>query len=244
MKTVEIKCPKSLNLTNIVGLKENNKKVLQTIDIYDKVSMTSYPKKENGIYIKSNSELDDNLKNDIKRIIDIFVQYTNISITNLEITIKKNEIDLMNNYYNILACILIGLNVYFKTNLHTHELVYLSKSINNLIGYYIECGYKKIDINNKYYNIGENKYKKYVLFLDNIKEELMLIKQRIIELDNNLIKTDFNNDYFFIALPSNYKSMIGNIPISIKKEFKEVKLLTAENACHNKVFVKYLNKFE
>ncbi|MBQ8891250.1 MAG: hypothetical protein IJ068_00075 [Bacilli bacterium] len=245
MKTVDVNCPKSLDLKNIVKTKESAS-ILQTVDVFDKVAITSYLRGMPGIFIKSSEELDDALKNDIKMIVDLFLKYINISVSNLEINIEKNRLNLTNNYYNILAGILIGLNIYFQNSLHKHELIYLGSTINNLIGYYIECGYKKIDIDNRYSSIGENNYYKYIILEDLKKEELLRIKNKLIEINKEHVIADFNNEYFFIALSRNlvFKYNLSNLPIKLKKEFNNVKVTITSNVNENKVLVRYLNNFE
>ena len=137
------------------------------------------------------------------------------------------------------------MNVYFNNYLHKHELIYLGRSINNLVGYYIECGYKKIDNDNRYYSIGENNYYKYFILEDIKKEELLEIKRKLIELKKENIIADYSNNYFFIALSkkiiSNYS--VNNLPIKLKHEFNNIKVTMASNAHENKVLVKYLNNF-
>lgn len=240
MKSVEIKSPKSLDLKNIVNSKENIS-ILQTVDVFDKITINSYPKGIKKIFILSDDELSLELKYDIEKIINLFLKYANIEMINLEIRIEKNELNLIDNYYNIIAGILVGLNAFFHGILHKHELIYLGKSINYLVGYYIECGYKKIE-NNKFYNNGENNYYKYFIFEDVEKEELIKIKNRLIEINKENIVADFSNDYFFVALSNspNLRYHLTYIPIKLKRDFKNIKITTAYNVNESKVLVKYL----
>ena len=116
MEIVEINCPRGINLKNVIkNNKEDTKYLLQTVDIFDKVTVTKNINEKNGIFIECNKDLNDELKNDIRKIINIYSKYTNIKINNLVIKIEKNEIDLLENKYNILAAILLGLNIYFNS---------------------------------------------------------------------------------------------------------------------------------
>lgn len=237
MEIVEVSCPRSIDLKNIVkNVEKNTKSIFQTVDIYDKV-IISQNKKQSGIYIQLPESMDENIKNDIKKIIEIFSNYINKKIDNIIISIEKNKTDLLENKYNILAGILIGLNIYYNSLLQNHELVYLAQQIDNLISYYLVCGYRKIDINNKNLEIGENKYRKYLFFFGMDDKERVNLKEYII---NNNISYSDNNELYFIAI----KDIDAlRVPFTIKKEFKNVKFYECSNTNKNKVLKKYLNDF-
>jgi len=237
MEIVEVSCPRSIDLKNIVKNDDKNiKSIFQTVDIYDKV-IISQNKKQSGIYIQLPESMDENIKNDIKKIVEIFSQYINKKIDNITISIEKDKIDLLENKYNILAGILIGLNIYYNLLLQNYELVYLAQQIDNLISYYLVCGYRKIDTNNKNFDIEENEYKKYLFFIDIDSEERVNLKKYII---NNNISYSDNNGLYFIAI----KDIDAlRVPFTIKKEFKNVKFYECSNTNKNKVLKKYLNNF-
>ena len=132
----------------------------------------------------------------------------------------------------------MGLNIYFKTYLPSHELLYLSKNIDELIAYYLICGYRKIDYNHKSYNIGENPYNKYFLLDDISFEQLLKIEEFIAK--NNLPHSK-NNKYIFLAVNDSFPY---NALVSLKKEVKGIKIYDFKNTRENKVLVKYLNYFE
>ena len=240
MEIVEICCPRSVDLKYLFKDQNNNtKNIFQSVNIYDKVIICKNIEKKNNILIECETEIDDKLRETIQTLIILFFKYNNINVNNLIIKIEKNETNLLNSNYNILAGILVGLNVYYNTNLSTHQLLYLSNKINPLIAYYIICGYKKIDINNKNYNIGENQFKRYLL-LDNLdSNKIELIKKFMMQHKN--IDSVFNGDVNFIALKDNYYI---NLFIWLKKEFNDIKIINCENVNKNKILKKYLNYFE
>ena len=234
MEIVEIKCCESIDLKNIINIKDSN--ILQTVDIYDEVTIRC-DNKQKGIFINSNIDLSDDIKDKLKCLIDLFLKYTGKQVNNLIVDIKKNNITLMDNYCNILAGLLVGLNVCFQTNLTTHELIFLSKNIDNLIAYYLICGYRKIDYNHKNYNIGDNNFNKYFLIEKFNQEELKRIKDFV--ANNNLVGDTYNN-YYFVAVKDTYPV---KAVITLKKMFNKHKIYDFRNASANKVLVKYLNNF-
>ena len=239
METVEIKCPRSIDLKNLVN--DNNpdtKSILQSVDIFDKVNLIKKNRGNLGVCIESEDEFNIDFKNKIRNIIETFSRYVNINIDNLTIGFEKESISLLSNNYNILAGVLIGLNILYSTNLSSRELIFLASFVDSEISYYLVCGYKRIDINNKIHSIGENKFNKYYLIDDMSKEELIKIKEFLLK-DN--IDYGVNGNYYFIALKDRDTL---HIPISLKKEFKGIKIIDCKNTDGNRIFVKYLNYFE
>ena len=241
MEIVEIKCPRSLDLTALD--KQNihdNGVILQTIDIYDSVIIKQEIKKETGLVVISKDDVSDDLKDKIKEIILIYSKYTGIKIDNIVIELKRNEINILEQDENILAGLLIGLNNYFKTDLTLHELIFLGKKIDSLIAYYLIDGYKRIDNDYKVRNNGNNPYTKYYLIkpISTItKEELLRMKEFIEKYPN--LDYGFANEIYFIAVKDNIPL---SIPISLKKEFSKTKIYMCKNASENKILIKYFNK--
>ncbi|MBR3660284.1 MAG: hypothetical protein IKN63_00075 [Bacilli bacterium] len=236
MGSVTIKCCESLNLNNII--KNDTENIFQTINLYDEVCISRNINKQKGILIKSNVELAEETKNNIQKLIDLFLNYVSITCDSLVVDIKKNKLNLLDNDYNILAGLLMGLNIYFKIYLPSHELIYLSKKIDELIAYYLICGYKKIDVNHRNYNIGENIYSKYFLF-DNINSEELLKVEEFVSKNN--LSYDESNKYPFLAV--NYDFSF-NALVSLKKEVEGIKIYDFKNTNENKILVKYSNYFE
>lgn len=233
MESVLVKCSQSLNLKNIVGINNNQDDILQTVDIYDELDLSNNIG-SNNLLIVSNIELSLETKNNFKVLFDMFLNFTKTIGHGLIINITKNPINLLDNDSNILAGFIIGLNAYFKTNVAMHDLVYLGKMVNNLIAYYLVCGYRRIDINNKNYFIGENNFNKYYI-LDNLTEDNYL---KIKELINNYdIKFDRCSDYYFTAIQDAFP--IYKL-INLKKDNKYIRIYDCKNTSDNKVLVKYL----
>ena len=239
MKTVEINCPRSLDLKSINLIREKHpeaKSILQTVSIYDSISLTYEMKKDTGIVILSKEKLSDELKENIRKLLGLFSCYVGIMIKDLIIDIKVDPFSYLRAEENLLAGFLIGLNYYFNTNLTIRELFFLADKINPLISYYIVGGYKKIDLMRKNSNIGDNPFNKYLLidkFEDENKEEERLyhffVKYQYLSYGKDLCH--------FIAIKD---SIAANVPISLKKEFPNVVLRTVNNVKEPKVLVKYL----
>ena len=233
MKLVEINCPRSINLKNINSIKNNNiKYLLQSVDIYDKV-IISQNIKHNGIFIKSIDTLNNEFEKEIKEIIDIYSKYTGINVDNINIIIEKNKNILFVSKYGILANILIGLNIYYNNKLTIHELFYVASLVNNYIGFYLVCGYREIEDNDKIYNHMENIFKKYLLFSNLSSENKLRIMEYVCK--HKLSYNDENN--YFIAFKEN--EILKDF-LNVKKEFKDIKLYEFENVSKNKILKKYL----
>ena len=240
METIEIGCPRSIDLISIPSIKEKHqdaKSILETIDIYDFISITKDIKRQTGILITSNYELNDNMKEKIKMIISIFSNYVGIPIRDLIIDIKYDNINYLKNEESILAGLFIALNHFLRTGLSIHELVYLAERIDVVLGYYIIGGYKKILENRKIYNIGDNPFNKYLL-LENIsidnKEELEKLKNFFVNYNDISLGI---NDCYFIAV----KDIINpSIPISLKREFPKTIIETVNNTNKHRTLIKYL----
>ena len=238
MKIVEVKSPESLDLTNFVT-NSLDVSIFQTVDVFDKIIITSHIKGKTETFIEVN---DNNIANDIRKIVDLFFKYTNYGFINLEIKVERSKINLIDNYYNILAGVLLGLNVLFQNTLHKHELIYLGNQVNNLIGYYIECGYKKIDINNKFYKFGNNEFLKYIVLKSNSKEELLSYKKLILEMVREQVQTSIDNNYIIIPFKNNQDLTheYNMTFIKLKHEFKNLDVMSLSNLDENKILVRYL----
>ena len=240
MEIVQVNCPRSIDLLSISNIKDNNKDakhILQTVDIYDFISIKQEIKKQTGIIIISDDELLDTTKNKIKETIWLFSNYIGINIRDLIIEIKLDNFSFFKCEENILAGILIALNNYFKRYITLHELVFLADKIDPLISYYIVGGYKKIDNNNRSYNIGKNIYNKYLLI-----DKFNVINNE----ETNRFKSFLDNyenlsygigECCFIAIKD---YIVSNIPISLKKNFSKVVIHTVNNVKEPKVLIKYL----
>ena len=239
MEIVEVNCPRSIDLLSIKSIKEkylDAKSILETIDIYDFISIKQEIKKETGIMIISNDNLSITFQEQLKEILNIFSKYVGLKIHNLTIEIKLNPFVYLKTEENILAGLLLALNNYFKKYLTLHELVYLANKINPLISYYIVGGYKKIDMDNKNINIGENIYHKYFLLdkMSNNNEEI----ERLQTFLTNYNNIDYGIDEcYFVAIKD---FVLPRIPISLKKEFPNVVVNTFSNVKEPKVLIKYL----
>ena len=91
MEIVEISCPRSIDLISLPGLKEkykDAKSILETIDIYDLLSIKQDIKHPTGILITSNSDISEELKNNIKKIIILFSNYVGILINDIRTYFK------------------------------------------------------------------------------------------------------------------------------------------------------------
>ena len=230
MKLVEINCPRSIDLKNVVDSK-NIQHLLQSIDIYDKVVISET--KEKGIFINYNNEKNEEILSEINKLIGIFSKYINMDVNNIKINIETNKNILFQSKYSILATILLGLNIYYNNILSFHELVYLADEINCFISYYLICGYRKIDEYGKMHNNLENIYKEYLLFLNLNEDEKNRIRNYVY---NN--KLDYSDkDIYFIAIKN---QDILKTPISIKREFNDMKICEYSNVYKNKTLKKYL----
>ncbi len=238
MEIVEVGCPRSIDLISLPGLKDkykDAKSILETIDIYDYVSIKRDIKNSTGILITSYNDIDEILKDDIRKIITLFSNYVGIQINDIIIDIKYDENILFKSNESLLAGLLLSLDIFYKTQLTMHELIFLAEKLNPLISYYVLGGYKKINDNDNPYNIGDNPYKKYLLlekkFIDKTEEDRLhnfLLESNIIYGIDNI---------YFIAM----KNVINtSIPISLKREFSNIIVHTVNNARGHKILLKYL----
>ena len=239
MVTIEIDTPRSIDLINLAEKKESDiKNILQSVNIYDKVKIYK-EKNQTDIIIKSKEELDDEIKEKIKKLIGLFSKYTGIDIDGLTLEVEWDKNDILRVNENVLAGILVGLNVYYKSFLPNHELlldhelIYLANRIDSMIAYYVVCGFRKISYNGKIYKNRENIYNRYIL-IEYLKEERERLRNFIIE--NSDIDYDVSNNYnfYFLAIKNN---QFSTFPIAIKREF-DSKVVTVQNASH-KVFEIY-----
>ena len=240
MEIVEINCPRSINLKSIPLIKEKHQDaflVLQTISIYDFISLKQEIKNKTGIVILSNENISEEMKENINKLLLLFSSYIGLTIRDLIIEIKLDSLSSLRGEENILAGLLIGLNHYFKSRLTIRELIFLADKINPLIAYYLVGGYKKIDLNGKALNIEKNPFNKYLL-IDKFEEENKEERDRLQEFFLKYKDLSYGKDCcYFIAIKN---LIISNIPISLKKEFQKVVLHTVTNVKEPKVLVKYL----
>ncbi len=241
MEIIEIKCPRSIDLKGISSLEskayEDAKAILQTIDIYDIVRIHQEIKLETGIVISSKTELLEEIKEKIQKIVTVFSEYANLEIKNLIIDIEKEPSYLLETDFSIYAGVLIGLNEFFKTKLSFHELMFLGNQIDPLVSYYLEDGYKKFDLSGKLKNIGNNPYTKYFLIesIESSKGEIEKM-QEFRKKYANIDYKEVNDNLSFIAI----KDIIPSaIPISLKKNFPKTRIIACRNSKEHKV-LKYL----
>ena len=240
MEIVEIGCPRSIDLMAIPSIKEkypDAKSILETVDLYDMVSIRRDIKLQTGIIFISNEEIDNDIKEKMKMIIVLFSKYIGISIRDLIIEIKIDTSKYLRKDEPLLAGLLIALNHFYKNQLTMHELVYLSERIDPILGYYIIGGYKKISEIGKSYNIGDNQFNKYLL-LENIstdnKEELERLRNFLSNYNDLNIGID---ECYFLAI----KGIINpSIPINLKREFPKTIIRTINNTNKHKTLIKYL----
>ena len=240
MEIVEIGCPRSINLISIPEFKNKygeTKSIMQTIDIYDFVSIKKDINKSLGVLIISRDNLTNELKNNIRKIINIFSNYIGVFINDITIEIKYDDYIYSKREENILAGLLIALNDYFKVQLTMSELIYLGEKINSFISYYLVGGYKKVLENGKFYNIGNNQYKKYLILnnfsTDNI-EEYDRLRNYLLNYNNTFLG---KNEYIFIAIKDILKP---NFVFSLKKEFSYTSMHILNNVDNHRVLIKYL----
>lgn len=238
MEIVEVGCPRSIDLISLPGLKDkykDAKSILETIDIYDYISIKRDIKNSTGILITSYNDIDEILKDDIRKIITLFSNYVGIKINDIIIDIKYDENILFKSNESLLAGLLLSLDIFYKTQLTMHELIFLAEKLNPLISYYVLGGYKKINDNDNSYNIGDNPYNKYILIdkkIENKQEEERLRNF----LSSNHLTYGLDNIYF-IAM----KNVINtSIPISLKREFSNTIVHAVNNARGHKILLKYL----
>lgn len=240
MEIIEIGCPRSINLKSISSLNEKYKEakyIMQTINIYDYISIRKEIKQSSGIKIISKDDLSDNLKDSIREILNIFFKYIGLNIKDLIIEINFDNILCLRKEEALLAGLLIGLNDYFKVQLTVRELLYLAEKVNPFISYYIFGGYKKIKEEGRCYNSGDNPFYKYLLIENFPKDNLDELKR----LKNSLLN---QNDFFLgedecVFIATN-KIINASIPISIKREFSSTLLRILDNVSGHKVLIKYL----
>ena len=116
-----------------------------------------------------------------------------------------------------------------------HELIYLGKQVDSLLEYYLLCGYKGINLN-RILSVGKNLYDEYLFikskdatldFFNKIKNYLENIKS---------INYGYINNYYFVPVSGNIQS---SLPISIKRDLKDISIYTGKNVSKHKVLIKY-----
>ena len=233
MEFIDIGCPRSIDLLSINDKKDDDtKKILQTVNVYDHIIINQDIKNKSNVLINSSNNITKGTNEKLNEILLIYANYINMKINNVSIDVKYNDISCLKKEENILAGFLIALNYYFKSNLTNHELIYLASKIDNLISYYINGGYKKIDLNNKYISNGKNIYNKYYL-LEN--------------LNNKNIKEIFNNykmlygidDCYYIPMKDN-DVIPSKLLINLKRVYPDTIIRTVNNTTDHKILVKYI----
>ena len=234
MEIVDIGCPRSIDLLSINSKKDKDtRNILQTVDIYDHVVIKQDIKNKSNALIKTSDNVRKGTNEKLTELLLIYSNYINMKLNNISVNVNYNDISCLKKEENILAGFLLALNYYFKNNLTTHELVYLASKIDNLIGYYIVGGYKKIDSNNKNISIGKNIYNKYYLlenFNNNEKIKEIFEKYKVLYGidDCYYVPNDDNN-----IVPS-------KLLINLKREYPDTKIRTVNNSSDHKVLVKYI----
>lgn len=236
MEIVEINSPRSIDLNYMYGANYHyGEKKLQSIDIYDTVSLCI--KKNNyGNVIKSNYEFNDNIKNLIEKLINIFSIYTKKNIIKLNVNIVINDSYLQGDYYNILAGILIGLNQLYRAGLSKRELMAIGNLIDLEISYYILGGCRFITSDHNVVNVNNNSFSKYYIIKRNLLSEEDLRLHEFLLAYRNLKFGKMNNIYF-VALREN---QFIRLPLELKKEFHHIICNSAKNTNGHKVLVKYI----
>lgn len=241
MKVVEISCARAINLTGISENNEEDTKLLQTVNIYDLVTISHEELEYSGIFIKSRPELSYEFKEKIRTLIIKFLNYTNLKIGRLSIEIEKDQTDLLESDGNILAGIITGLDCYFKTGLDINELGLIANQIDQSILYYLVGGYKRVN-SDRFDDAGENIYNKYIILQleDKITEQKLMAMKEFIKNQENISyrsnKSDEEN-FYFIALKD---TISPSIPISLKKNFGGKTMFICDNSPNQKVLIKYL----
>ena len=234
MEIVDIGCPRSIDLLSINSKKDKDtRNILQTVDIYDHVVIKQDIKNKSNALIKTSDNVRKGTNEKLTELLLIYSNYINMKLNNISVNVNYNDISCLKKEENILAGFLLALNYYFKNNLTTHELVYLASKIDNLIGYYIIGGYKKIDLNNKNISIGKNIYNKYYLlehFSNNEKIKEIFEKYKV------LYGID---DCYYV--PNNDNNIVpSKLLINLKREYPDTIIRTLNNSSDHKVLVKYI----
>lgn len=276
-KSVEVLCPLKLTLfLNYQGIdKQTNLKKLniinQTIDIYDKLVITEFKRKYDGINIECND-----YKEEFYKTCKLFFDYTNIKINSLllEIEIANQDLTCLGSKDSIMAGILLGLDRYYQTNLTKRELVFLALNLGGWVPYFLVSGYAKIN-NNQIDVLKDNKFQNYLLIntkenysnnfiLEKLKDLNVSLKSyneaglyndftkimpdEIIRLRNFLNNFSSINHslsdlgpIYFIGYDN--KSFPYHIKMLLKKEFPNYSFYSSKNSTGHKIITRYLNYY-
>lgn len=275
-KSIEVLCPLKLTLfLNYRGVDQNNSLNLnivnQTIDIYDRVVITEFKRKNDGINIKF-----DNYQHELYEACKLFLEYTKISVKSLsvEVEIANPDLTTLGSKESILAGLLLGLNRYYDTNLTKRELLFLASLIGKDVSYFIISGYAKVD-NNQISKLSDNKYEDYVIVKPSEKSDLEDKESKLKE--SKIVLTNYNeiglhNDYinqvsleilrlrtflnkykalnhsvadtgniYFIAYDTN--ALEKHLKENLKKEFPNYNFYNCKNSTGHKIITKYLNYY-
>lgn len=237
MEKVIIKVPQGLNIKSISENQDDAVSVLQTVNAYDEISIERDFSRNIEFYIKNEEIIDNDLNEEINKIIKLFSLIYKVDVKNIIIKIKKNPLRINDDSSNILAGLLLCLNYYYKLKLDLKELVQFSKNINEIVEFYLKCGCKKINKDGSLVHIGFNPYSKYIILESkNYNEDMLLKFKRQLNKYNNY-NGDYERGFFYLACKDD---VLSYIPIIIKKEIHADSLHYLENARENKVLIKYL----
>ena len=148
MKNLEIKCPAKINLTlEIVNRREdgfhNIKSIMQTISLYDVLTIKVFENSANKIILSGNSdEIPYNENNLVYKAAKLFFESTGINNINVEIYINKNipvSAGLAGGSTNA-AGTLYGLNKIFEEPLSRKELHELCATLGSDLNVCLEGG--------------------------------------------------------------------------------------------------------
>lgn len=148
MKNLEIKCPAKINLTlEIVNRREdgfhNIKSIMQTISLYDVLTIKVFENSANKIILSGNSdEIPYNENNLVYKAAKLFFESTGINNINVEIYINKNipvSAGLAGGSTNA-AGTLYGLNKIFEESLSRKELHELCATLGSDLNVCLEGG--------------------------------------------------------------------------------------------------------
>lgn len=204
-KSVEIECPARLTLFLNSYQSKNIKKfnlINQTVDIYDKLTISEDKKKYEGIKIIS-KDLNIQPENNIcYKAAKLFFEYTGITPNTFNIYLEKN-IPIKKGFAgssSLAAGVLKGLNEYYHTNLTKKELMLLAIKLGEEVPYFIVSGYASI--NDEITNVKrlhDNPYQSYLIVepknLEIESNEFHLFDNyKIIRFDDSMLYNEFSKN--------------------------------------------------
>lgn len=204
-KSVEIQCPARLTLFLNSYQSKNVKRfnlINQTVNIYDKLTISEDKKKYDGIKIISKDLKIQPENNICYKAAKLFFEYTGVNPNTFNILLEKN-IPIKKGFAgsaSLAAGILKGLNEYYHTNLTKRELMLLAIELGEEVPYFIVSGYASI--NDEFTNIKrlhDNPYQSYLIVeLKNnelAKNEIDLFNNsKIIRFDDSMLYNEFSKN--------------------------------------------------